>query len=71
MTNQLCNRAHLFGTSHCRRVSDPVAPDVESPELLLMSLDKLQQSEVPEQFRLASHIALLAIATHPRLSRRQ
>lgn len=65
--NQYCNTAHLFRAEGCRRVSDPKAPDLEDPELLELSEEALLQPDVLHQMGLASHVALLAIATHPRL----
>jgi ADP-ribose pyrophosphatase len=65
--NQLCNRAHFFRASHCRRVSEPGAPDLEEPEILILPEAQLRGRDVLQQFGLASHVALLAIATHPDL----
>jgi len=65
--NQYCNTAHLFRAEGCRRVSDPKAPDVEDPELLELPEEALLRPDALHQIGLASHVALLAIATHPRL----
>jgi ADP-ribose pyrophosphatase len=65
--NQHCNTAHLFRADGCRKVSEPTAPDVEGPELLEMSEEELLAQGMLEDIGLASHAALLAIATHPRL----
>lgn len=65
--NQHCNTAHLFRADDCRRVSAPTAPDLERPQLLLFSEQELLQPAQFRQFGLASHAALLAIATHPAL----
>jgi ADP-ribose pyrophosphatase len=65
--NQYCNTAHLFRADACRRVSEPTAPDVENPELLALPEVELLRADVLEQIGLASHAALLAIATHPHL----
>jgi hypothetical protein len=46
-------------------VSDPTAPDLESPELVELAEDELLRPEVLPGIGLASHAALLAIATHP------
>ena len=64
--NQHCNRAHLFRADRCRRMSAPQAPDMEAGELLIMPFDDLQQPDMPLRFGLTSHVALLAVATHPR-----
>lgn len=64
-SNQYCNTAHLFRADGCRRVSDPTAPDLESPELVELAEDELLRPEVLPGIGLASHAALLAIATHP------
>lgn len=65
--NQFCSRAHLFRADGCRRVSSPTAPDLERPELLMLTERELLQSDVLPRIGLASHAALLAIATHPGL----
>ena len=65
--NQRCNTAHLFRADACRRVSDPKAPDVEDPELLELSESELLRPESPQEFGLSTHLALLALATHPQL----
>ena len=65
--NQGCNTAHLFRADGCRRVSAPTSPDIEGGEMLLMAETGLLQPDRLVQFGLASHAALLAIATHPAL----
>jgi ADP-ribose pyrophosphatase len=65
--NQYCNTAHLFRADGCRRVSDPTAPDLENPELVELGEDELLRPEMLHEIGLASHAALLAIATHPSL----
>jgi ADP-ribose pyrophosphatase len=66
--NQYCNRAHLFRADGCRHVSAPTAPDLERPELLMLDVQELLRLEMLPRIGLASHMALLAVATHPRLS---
>lgn len=63
--NQYCNTAHLFRADACRRVSAPTAPDAEDPELLQLSEGELVDIDVVQQIGLASHVALLALATNP------
>jgi ADP-ribose pyrophosphatase len=65
--NQYCNTAHLFRADACRRVATPSAPDVENPELLLLSEGDLLREGMAQQIGLASHVALLAIATNPHM----
>jgi ADP-ribose pyrophosphatase len=67
--NQFCNRAHLFRADGCRRVSAPTSPDLERPELVMLAEHELLQADVLPRIGLASHVALLAMATHPLLSR--
>jgi ADP-ribose diphosphatase len=67
--NQFCNRAHLFRADGCRRVSSPTSPDLEQPELVMLAEDELLRPGVLLRIGLASHVALLAVATHPHLSR--
>ena len=69
--NQYCNTAHLFRADRCRRVSSPTSPDLERPELLMLQEHELLRPDVLPQIGLASHVALLAIATHPRLQRHE
>ncbi|MGH9373473.1 MAG: NUDIX hydrolase [Vicinamibacterales bacterium] len=66
-SNQGCNAAHLFVAERCRAVSAPKAPDVENPELVLMPIAELLSADRIAEIGLASHAALLALATHPAL----
>ena len=68
-TNQGCNTAHLFHAVGCRRTSDATSPDMERPDVLILREDELVQPDVIEQFGGVSHVALLALVTHPRLRR--
>jgi ADP-ribose pyrophosphatase len=63
--NQYCNSAHLFRAEGCARVSAPLSPDIEMPELVALRVEDLLKPEVLEEIGLASHVALLSIATHP------
>lgn len=65
--NQHCNTAHLFRATACRRVTEPTAPDLENPELLVLPEVELMHPDTLAHIGLASHAALLAIATHPQL----
>ena len=67
--NQGCNTAHLFHAVGCRRQTEATAPDMESPQLLLLSEQELLRPDMIEQFGGASHVALLALVTHPVLRR--
>lgn len=68
--NQYCNRAHLFRADGCRRAAAaPIAPDLEHPEPLLLMAHELLRPDMLQQIGLASHVALLAIATHPHFGR--
>src|SRR5687768_873813 len=67
--NQGCNTAHLFHAAGCRRVTDATAPDLESPDILYVREEDLLNREMVDQFAGASHVALLALVTHPRLKR--
>jgi ADP-ribose pyrophosphatase len=68
--NQYCNRAHLFRADGCRRVSSPTSPDLERPELVIVAEHELLQPDVLPRIGLASHVALIAVATHPQLRHR-
>jgi ADP-ribose pyrophosphatase len=63
--NQGCNVAHLFVAERSRATSAPRAPDIENPELLLMPIGELLSQDRIKEIGLASHAALLALATHP------
>lgn len=67
--NQGCNSAHLFHAVGCRRLTAASAPDLEAPELLLLSEQELLRPDVIQQFGDASHVALLTLVTHPALDR--
>ena len=68
--NQGCNTAHLFRASGCRTVAPPHAPDMEQPEILMLRSDELfDHPDLLHEFGLASHVALLLAATHPRIDR--
>lgn len=66
--NQRCNTAHLFRADRCRQVSAPVAPDLEAPEIVRCAEADLLRSDMLARVGLASHAALLALATHPRVT---
>ena len=68
-TNQGCNTAHLFHAAGCRRTTEATAPDMERPDVLLFREDELVQAETIAQFGGASHVALLALVTNPRVRR--
>ena len=69
--NQRCNVAHLFVARACHQVGEPSAPDLEDPELVRIPLDELWSTITPADVGLASHVALLALATHPVLAHDQ
>ena len=68
-TNQGCNTAHLFHAAGCRRTMEAVSPDMERPDVLLLREEELVETEVIDQFGGASHVALLALVTNPRVKR--
>lgn len=63
--NQRCNVAHLFVARGCRCAGEPTAPDVETPELLLIPKRVLWSEVRLDAMAGAAHVALLALATHP------
>jgi ADP-ribose pyrophosphatase len=63
--NQRCSIAHLFVARACRREGAPSAPDLEGPELVRVPIDRLWSAFELADVGLASHLALLALATHP------
>ena len=65
--NQGCNTAHLFRARDCRRVREPYSGDLEDAELLFLQPDELLARKRLIDIGLASHLALLLLATHPAL----
>jgi ADP-ribose pyrophosphatase len=70
-SNQGCNTAHLVVATECRRVSAPTSPDAEAPDVLLFTREELLRPSRLQEFGTASHVALLALATHPLLTAKQ
>ena len=65
--NQGCSTAYFFRADGCTRVRDPGSQDLEAAELLLVPEGELLRPGRLEEIGLTSHVALLAIATHPHL----
>lgn len=67
--NQGCNRAHLFKASRCvhRRAPDP--RDLEEMEAVFLDAGSLLTPGRLDEIGLASHVALLLLATHPASAR--
>ena len=65
--NQRCNAAHLFRARDCRPIQEPRSGDLEETELVLLQPDELLSPTRLAEIGLASHVALLLLATHPRL----
>jgi ADP-ribose pyrophosphatase len=63
--NQGCNVAHLFRATGCRRVTEPHSGDLEQASLELVSPARLLHPAGLHEVGLASHVALLLLATHP------
>lgn len=63
--NQGCNTAHLFIAKDCRQEGEPTQPDMEAPELLFVHRSAFWSTVVPSDVALASHLALMALATNP------
>jgi ADP-ribose pyrophosphatase len=61
--------AHLFHATGCRRVADATSPDIERPDVLLLREEDLLRQDTIDQFGGASHVALLALVTNPRVKR--
>ena len=68
-TNQRCNTAHLFHAVGCRRVMEATSPDIERPDVLMMREEELVRPDTIGEFGGASHVALLALVTNPRIRR--
>ena len=65
--NQGCNTAHLFRASGCRRVAEPSSGDLEETEILLVDRAALLEPRCVEEIGLATHVALLLLATRSTL----
>ena len=65
--NQGCNTAHLFRATGCRRVAEPSSGDLEDTEILLVDCAELLHPQCIEDIGLATHVALLLLATRSTL----
>ena len=65
--NQRCNVAHLFRAESCCLVTTPASGDLENQEILLLPPARLLTAASIEEIGMASHVALLTLATHPGL----
>jgi ADP-ribose pyrophosphatase len=62
--NQGCNAAHLFRATGCRLVAEPNSRDLEQISLELLPPARLLHPTALHEIGLASHVALLLLATH-------
>jgi ADP-ribose pyrophosphatase len=62
--NQGCNAAHLFRATGCRRVQEPHSADLEQASLERVPPARLLHPAGLHEIGLASHVALLLLATH-------
>lgn len=65
--NQGCNAAHLFRARECRLVAQPRSDDLEETELLHLAAQELLSADRLAEIGMASHVALLLLATHPEI----
>lgn len=63
--NQGCNVVHLFRATGCRRISEPCTTDLEETSIEYVQPVKLLDRAGLHEIGLASHVALLLLATHP------
>jgi len=61
--NQGCNTAHLFRASGCRVTCAPDSHDLEDTEIVYLTRDALLNPSLLAEVGLASHVALLLLAT--------
>lgn len=61
--NQMCNRAHLFKATGCRRVSAPQSDDLEDTTLEYLLKSELLAPGRLAEVALTSHALLLMLAT--------
>ncbi len=65
--NQGCNTAHLFRATGCRRVAEPSSGDLENADILMVDRAELLHPRCVDDIGLASHVALLLLATRSTL----
>lgn len=65
--NQGCNTAHFFRATGCRRVAEALSGDLEDTEILVVDRAALLDPQRIEDIGLASHVALLLLATRSTL----
>lgn len=65
--NQGCNKAHLFRAHDCTCVAEPQSEDLEDTDVLRLLPEELLTASRLGEVGLASHVALLLLATHPGL----
>ena len=63
--NQRCNVVHLFSATGCRRVREPNSGDLEETVVEYVDPTGLLRPAGLHEVGLASHVALLLLATHP------
>ena len=63
--NQGCNVVHLFRARSCRRISEPCSADLEETSIEYVQPATLLDRAGLREVGLASHVALLLLATHP------
>lgn len=63
--NQGCNVVHMFRATGCRRVSEPRSGDLEETSVEYVQPVTLLHPGGLHEIGLASHVALLLLATHP------
>lgn len=66
--NHHCQTASLFRATDCRRVAEPNSGDLEAMEVALLTRKQMFEAAGAGGFLGLTHVALLAIATHPVLS---
>ena len=67
--NQGCNRAHLFRAAGCVQARDPKPQDLEDMRPEFIDKAALLAPGRLDEIGLASHVALLLLATHPERDR--
>ena len=63
--NQRCNVVHMFRATRCRRASQPASGDLEDTAIEFVHPASLVHPAGLHEIGLASHVALLLLATHP------
>lgn len=67
--NHRCQTAHFFKALGCRPVAKPDSGDLEEIEPVILTAEEVTTAARNGEFALVTHVAMLALATHPALAK--